>query len=306
MDKINSYNFYNEYRGHKISHLNTLLHGLKQIGIKNYIYLAGDSSLDNKFWLFGKKEYAVNGYEYILDPPDMKPDISYYMNALLTDSNYCVINTAIEESTLTCRDDSLLPQDVFIQKNITDEDILIVSVGGNDIALHPSMTTLWNMALMMYCNTRETIKKGPASAWGMKHFINLFKTDIEKYIKRLIGDRRPHKIIVCMIYYPDEQSGGWADRTLGLLGYDNNPEKLQTAIRTIFKYATSQIIIDGCQVIPCPMYKILDGKNPLDYIQRVEPSTTGGEKLAKEFVRLCLSQNIYRFISMNSIMTGNY
>jgi hypothetical protein len=303
MYKINSYNFYSEYHGHKIEHLDTLLHGLKKLDIKNYIYLAGDSSLDNKYWLFGKNESflknessflknedAINGYEHILEPPEMKPDIAYHMNTLLVDSNYYVINTAVEESTIACRKDHLLAQDSFIQRHITNDDMLLVSVGGNDIALSPSLKTIWNMVLMMYCNSIETIQLGPEAAWGMKHFIQLFKNDVETYILSLLRDKRPKKIIICMIYYPDQQpSGGWADRTLGFLGYDTNPEKLQTVIQTIFNHATSHITIKGSHIIPCPMYKILDGKNPLDYVQRVEPSTTGGAKLAQEFVRLCLS-----------------
>ena len=82
---INSNSFYREYHGHKVNHLEKL-HTLltKQNDKKSFIYLAGDSSLDNKFWLHDEKDVpAVNGYEKILSPPFMKPDISYHLNKYL-------------------------------------------------------------------------------------------------------------------------------------------------------------------------------------------------------------------------------
>lgn len=293
INTINSINFYGEYHGHKISHLTILLNELKkQDPNRNFAYLAGDSSLDNKYWLLNdEEENAVNGYQHILKPPVMKPDIAYHMNKLFesNNSNYCAINTSVEESTIALRYNELLPQDKFIQQNITNNDILIVSLGGNDIALRPSLKTIWNMSLMMYMNSISTIKKGPDYAWGMNHFINLFKNDVEKYILKTIGDKRPKKIIINTIYYPDEKStGGWAGETLGFLGYNSNPKKLQATIRAIFKYATSKIKIDGSEVIPFAMYKILNGKDSNDYVQRVEPSNIGGFKLAQAYVYCCL------------------
>lgn len=289
-NKISTIDFYTEYHGHKIVHLKLVLNSLKSIyPSRNFIYLAGDSSLDNKFWLSDHSKQAINGYQYVLNPTLMKPDIAYHLNALLIDSNYCAINAAIEESTIASRNNDLLPQDKFIQENITDDDILIVSVGGNDIALSPTLNTIWNMVVMMYMNNIETIAKGPNATWGMSYFINMFKDGVKNYILKLIGNKRPKKIIVCMIYYPDERvSGSWADKVLKTLGYDTNPQKLQMAIQQIFKHATSKINIDGSEVISFPMYKILDGKTTKDYIDRVEPSSIGGSKLAKAFINHCL------------------
>lgn len=287
---INSYNFYGEYRGHKISHLKTLLYCLKQLNQqRNYIYLAGDSSLDNKYWLSNDEFLpAVSDYQYILDPPIMKPDIAYHMNKLLSGTNYCTINTSIEESTISSRKNGLLEQDKFIKENITSRDILIVSVGGNDIALSPTVNTMWNMVLMMYMNSTETIQKGPSYAWGMNYFIDMFHNEVKKYILQIIGDKRPKKIIPCMIYYPDQKpNGSWADVALSHLGYDTDPAKLQAAINQIFIHATSNIKIDGSEVIPFPMFKILNGKFTDDYVQRVEPSSKGGAKLAQAFVKCC-------------------
>ena len=84
-----------------------------------------------------------------------------------------------------------------------------------------------------------------------------------------------------MIYYPDEaETGSWADGTLGLLGYNSNPSKLQLLIRKTFEDAVSQIKIPGSTVIPLPLYELLDPKDSKDYCQRVEPSPQGGKKMA--------------------------
>jgi hypothetical protein len=39
--------------------------------------------------------------------------------------------------------------------------------------------------------------------------------------------------------------------------------------------------VPGSEVIPVPLFNALDGKNTLDYVARVEPSATGGKKLAE-------------------------
>lgn len=244
--------------------------------------MAGDSSLDNKYWIKNDFMGAENGYECILNPPLMLPDICYHLNDNL--SNYYTINTAIEASTLMDRQNGLLPQDKIIQEYITNNDVLIVSIGGNDIALKPSVKTIYNMLMMTYMNSTDMIKQGPGSAWGMNYFIKMFKDDVEKYILKLIGNKKPKKIIVCMIYYPDQtETGSWADRTLGALNYNTNPEKLQAAIKQIFIHATNKIEIPGCNVVPFPMFTVLDGKDTYDYSARVEPSSQGGRKLAEAF-----------------------
>ena len=298
---INTSDFYNNYHGHTIDHLTRLYTHLKRGDPnKHFIYLAGDSSLDNKYWLKNEKMLPLsNGYESIIKPEIGYPDIAWHLNNLYKD--YYTLNCAIEESSLGKRANGLLEQDIFISDHITNDDILIVSVGGNDIALSPSISTMYNMALLMYMNSLETLKKTPNSAWGFSHFVNLFKNEVKKYIMNIIGNKRPKRIIVCMIYYPqqtkvckvgklkfsepDEQmSGSWADTTLGYLGYNKDPKKLQKAIEQIFYQATCKIKIDGSIVVPLPMFHYLNGKDSKDYVQRVEPSVKGGEKLAKGFI----------------------
>jgi hypothetical protein len=110
----------------------------------------------------------------------------------------------------------------------------------------------------------------------------MFGTRIEKYIKALTAKTKPSKILICWIYFPDEaNTPGWAGPALGALGYNQNPAKLQALIRMVFQEAISKIRIPGSTVIPVPLYHVLDGKNTRDYVARVEPSPTGGRKMAE-------------------------
>eukprot|EP00548_Thalassiothrix_antarctica_P019599 CAMPEP_0194191162 /NCGR_PEP_ID=MMETSP0154-20130528/65723_1 /TAXON_ID=1049557 /ORGANISM="Thalassiothrix antarctica, Strain L6-D1" /LENGTH=110 /DNA_ID=CAMNT_0038913615 /DNA_START=262 /DNA_END=590 /DNA_ORIENTATION=+ len=85
-----------------------------------------------------------------------------------------------------------------------------------------------------------------------------------------------------MIYYPDENNvPSWANTALGVLGYNRDPSKLQAVIRTLFRIATSKIRIAGTEVIPVPLYHVLDGKRSDDFVARVEPSAEGGKKVAE-------------------------
>ena len=54
-------------------------------------------------------------------------------------------------------------------------------------------------------------------------------------------------------------------------------------MRQIFRHATSRIRIPGTEVVPIPLFEVLDAKDPGDYEQRVEPSATGGKKMAASF-----------------------
>jgi hypothetical protein len=72
-------------------------------------------------------------------------------------------------------------------------------------------------------------------------------------------------------------TSSWAGLALECLGYNRTPEKLQTLIRRAFEEATSKINITGCEVVPVPLFNVMDGKNSRDYVQRVEPSSQGGE-----------------------------
>ena len=120
----------------------------------------------------------------------------------------------------------------------------------------------------------------------------MFQTRIQAYVSNMTsGSERPKKIIIAMIYYPDqEQTGSWADGTLGLLGYNSNPKKLQLLIRKVFEEAVSNIKIKGSEVIPLPLFQVLDGKTTSDYCQRVEPSPQGGRKMANFILDLLIKK----------------
>jgi hypothetical protein len=134
-------------------------------GSSSGIWLAGDSSLDNKHWLLccdGRP--APTGLADVLEPPICLPDIAYHLNTLTEGTSFYCINSAIEESTLSQRGGTrLLAQDEFIRDNLRSQDVLVVSVGGNDIALKPSIKTIWNVLLLMHLNGLESIEDGPSS-----------------------------------------------------------------------------------------------------------------------------------------------
>lgn len=270
------------------------------------VFLAGDSSMDNKHWLFPNQLHgraaheprvmqdptatadAVNGYERVLQPPRMVKDVCYWTNAELERAGvdaFC-LNCAREESTLQDREGEagrLLPQDVFIRDNIRADDTLVVSVGGNDIALRPSLPTIMHMANLIYGSNEWMIRHGLVTS--LLYFQDLYGRRVRQYVEKLVAKTKPKRVIINMLYFLDETSGGsWADPVLEKLGYNNNPTKLQTLIRKIFETATSQIRIEGTEVVPLALYEIMDGKDSNDYDQRVEPSVQGGSKIGKFFV----------------------
>lgn len=65
-----------------------------------------------------------------------------------------------------------------------------------------------------------------------------------------VSKTKPKKVLICMIYYPDEKGrGGWADAALGAMCYNVAPNRLQAVIRKVFELATHQIQIDGTEVM---------------------------------------------------------
>ena len=120
--------------------------------------------------------------------------------------------------TFTPRSPHVHPaQDIFIREHITEDDFLIVSVGGNDVALSPTLRTAVNM-FMLTRSPPALIKAGLAPGFG--YFVKLFHGKIQDIIRRVVAKRKPKMVLVCMIYFLDELAGGsWADHTLASLGY---------------------------------------------------------------------------------------
>lgn len=108
-------------------------------------------ALDNKFWL-GNQEAAINGYERLLQPPVSRCDVSYHVNRELAsrDPSRACVNAAVEASSLNGRSmGHLLPHDRLVRDVLRSEDVLVVSVGGNDIALTPLLCTCFNVVPLL-------------------------------------------------------------------------------------------------------------------------------------------------------------
>ncbi|KAI9708216.1 MAG: hypothetical protein M1820_004170 [Bogoriella megaspora] len=287
--KIPTSNFFQEWKGHPIAQV-SIFNSITRATRPNkpIIYLAGDSSLDNKAWI---PSPGPNGeplpvdvpdiYPVVLERPTPKPDVAFWLNHLFGD-RATALNLAVEESLLRERSVGLLKHDRFIRDHLRDEDILVVSVGANDIALKPTFSTILRMLQLAWLTPRRSLERG--TAWSLSYSKDLFKNQLQTYVTRLVEKQRPRAVVICMIYFPLEAGASnqesWADLSLGLLGYNRHPEQLQSAIKRIYEIATKQIQIPETTVIPCALFDALDGKSAQDYIARVEPSTEGGRKMA--------------------------
>lgn len=273
---MNSKSFYNCHSGHS---LNVLYNLIKKFApYSKIVFLAGDSSL-YKFWILDQPtKKAVNYYQLILIPPEMKPDICYQLNYLLRGSAYICIHCAVYDSTLWERiQGNMMAQDLFIQQNIKPNDVLIVSMGSNDILYKPTFTTLYYLILLISLNTIENIKSNPLQCWGFRQFMNLFKNQITHYIERLIALQKPKLVIVCMFDYSDEN---WTDVALSYLGYKNHLETFQIVIEQMYKYTVQKIFLPGVEIRTCPMFQI-PNKPRQDYDKGVE-----SRKIAKILIKL--------------------
>jgi hypothetical protein len=300
-EKVNTIAFYKEYFGHQPVYLRKL-HAITRESRRGQpvVWLAGDSSLDNKAWLKPppgwlnetvtepQVYFIPEIYKKVFDKPKcVKNDVAFWVNdylQLYLEQKVTCINAAVEASMLRDRTRELLPQDKVIQECMTKEDILIVSVGANDIAMKPTLKTTKKLLKLAWLTSTKRITDGESSTF--KYFEDLFGRQVQEYVAKLCAVSKPRAVIVCMIYFPLEAfrgQSGWADLPLAILGYSLRPKKLQTAIRTIFEKATCRIQVAGTEVIPCPLFERLDGKLPENYVERVEPSKTGGQWMAKWF-----------------------
>merc|ERR1712151_1038960 len=114
---------------------------------------------------------------------------------------------------------------------------------------------------------------------GYPYIVDLFKNRVGNYVRRLVAVTKPKKVIVCIYHLDERETGGWADGVLKCLCYDRNPARLQAGIEAAYRHGTKRITIHGTEVIPFPLFGVLDGKTTADYCQRVEPSARGGHKM---------------------------
>ena len=163
LTKISARAFYGEYFGHPVRHLEQLLPELRASSDR-LIWTAGDSTLDNKYWFSDRAPAVVGPYQRILEPAVSKQDVTYWLNYHCSNSTHRrrmrAINTAVEATTLNERTFRLRSQDVFLRDNIQSNDILVVSVGGNDIALAPCPCTIASILGLLFCLPGSCIEKG--------------------------------------------------------------------------------------------------------------------------------------------------
>jgi len=313
MNKINATEFSNKWEGHEKKDLEKILTIKKD---RNFIFLAGDSSLDNKAWIknLSNKGDPLNGYEEIINGK-MTKDVAYQINKQLIDNNlgdkYVCINTSIEATTLKPRTENLIaPSDEFIKDHITKDDILIISVGGNDVAFY--MASELNT---LFAEPTENINTNSPI---YKNILKLFKDDLMIYIEKLCNKNKPKYIILNAIYYVCEEyvenPSGWPnDNILNPIGFhgtnkDIIRKKLQELTRLIYINAISKINISNIIIIPVPLFEILDPKSMkdekcTDYDHLVEPTIEGGNKMAKKFVNLI---NLYDKKITNDTELNNF
>mmetsp|Transcript_2105 Transcript_2105/g.5279 ORF Transcript_2105/g.5279 Transcript_2105/m.5279 type:complete len:108 (-) Transcript_2105:66-389(-) len=74
--------------------------------------------------------------------------------------------------------------------------------------------------------------------------------------------------------------------------YDLSPQRLQAAIRRVFEVGTSRVRIEGTEVVAFPLFRVLDGSDTNDYVERVEPSSQGGAKMARALMDAVLGVNM--------------
>lgn len=276
--RLDSSIFYGNYSGHPADQLSYILDTRpKQTPV---LFLAGDSTLDNKYWLPLRTECHPNPHFcHCLNNVAMSRDVAYWLARMYAPDTFLPINCAVEASTLRQRlTNGLLPQDELIRDQIGPNDVLVVSLGGNDIALSPTISTVFAVLMNVY-------RGGNA---GMSTLAKIFQSGLEQYISQLVSKQKPRLVIVCMVYFPDEssKSPSWASFTLRALRYDSRPDWLQSSIANVFEQAIKKISVDGCQIVFAPLFKALDGKQTDHYVARVEPSELGGNAIAALLKRL--------------------
>eukprot|EP00961_Rhodomonas_salina_P247016 3337429-Rhodomonas_salina.3 len=246
---------------------------------------------------FAATAACVNGFEDVLQPLIMVKDVAYWLNfgmqnSLNAPGKICTLTRmmSVEELTLADREKTLLEQDVFVRDHITKEDYLIVSVGGNDVALAPTLPTIFNMFLLSRSPDWMICKR---IAPGFGYMLHLFGSKVADLISRVCAKQKPRKILLCMLYYLNQNLGTcWADDMLKKLGYNSNPAKLQLIIRTLFhaireKRVASHLADEATTVHHMQLFAVLDPSDSSNYVERVEPSVEGGRKMADAILQVC-------------------
>ncbi len=290
-ESINTFDFYSEYYGHPLDLITTVHKSLREQG-KRIVWLLGDSSLDNKYWIGSKipifyQAPLCNGYENIFGLSGKKKqpfgvsDICFWINHCLNQkqSPFAAINCAVEASTLYDRCDTLLGHDEFVQTHLQKDDTIIVSIGGNDIILNPSLRIIVCLFLAIYVIPEYFHSTSLFKFIFLSPLRTLFHDELKIYIDKICCHQKPCQIILCSYYYPCINGTGWADKMLKLAGYEKYPKKIQN----LFNIVSNDILPNSSEITRIDLSTILSPEDETDYISRVEPSVTGGKKISQRF-----------------------
>lgn len=282
---VNAVAFYTQYYGHPLEYLARLVRYFRSLG-RRIVWLVGDSSLDNKHWLFEEDKtkttldldhgwcaQAVNGYENVLRPPRMVRDVCYWMNYSLRGTDWVCINTAVEESCLV---DAPSAHDGFVLSHLQSGDMVVASIGGNDLILKPSTSVLVTMGVGTYLIPQWCL--GTALTWLPNPLYELFATQTQEYLNLF---NKVYRKVICTPYFPCASGGGWANRVLRHI----DMIKAQTVIRAIHELYHKSLQQQDDGTIAVPLYEALDWHCEGDYKCRVEPSVDGGRKIAQEIIK---------------------
>jgi len=315
--------FYAEHCGHPYSYLK-LIHLYLKRTKSQFIWLVGDGTIDNKHWLYtmNKKKLgamhhedytrdAVNGYGDVLNPRRMVMDVNYWMNVELEKiaPHMASINFAIDETGVSERVDDIKgwvktskakmkPQDQHVIDYVGPRDTIVCSVGGFDIAGWPSSKTIGSIISVLGLGNEKTISDG--TAMGMAQLIKIFKDKTQAYIELLTSKTRPKRVVISMVYYLDENADfqGWASNTFSIVGASAasrlDLNKLRLIVKSVYKLATCQIKIPGIEIIPCPLFDVLDGKDSRDYACFTQPSIQGSGKIARKYIQVLAQSGYFR------------
>lgn len=274
--RVSSFRYYQQFNGHPVELLDVVHRGIISGPV---IWLLGDSSLDNKHWVRPWVEPAP-AYSALLEPKQSRADVCHWIN-IQSPPSHVAINAAIEASTVADREDQDLPgQDAFVRDHLQPQDVLIVSVGGNDVVMSPSLWTVVCLCFLVLLPVWTIHRWNPF----FRHMVHLFGARVRAYIGRVTERTQPSKILVCSIYFPCTRPHpfSWARRVLSWSGYDKNPDHIQGLIRQIHSHVQEENA--SCGLTQVALFDALDASNEDHYVARVEPSSEGGRLIAQHLL----------------------
>lgn len=315
--KISAFAFYANYYGHQL-HLLWNCQRIFREQDRSIVWLVGDSTLDNKHWLYaddyvGNKMLdplndpaytgpAVNGMEEILNPPRCIQDVAYWFNLFSSSSSsfssLVALNCATEASTLWDRRHGLhlLNRDRLVRDHITSRDCLVVSVGGNDLALRPSPRIIASLLRLRYSGAGSDASIDDFSHPSLRSLRDLFLDQTLHFVLSLCQRHRPRLVVVCLQYAPSlsSQHPSWADPVLRTLRYSGNPDdagprKVRRVLDAVYEHCTQevarrvQLVTQGeVRCVSLNWSNVMDWTRDEEmYVSRVEPSVMGGKQMAK-------------------------